>query len=126
MNSLLLMILLMAGYVIAYFTYGRFLARKIFRVNPDADGPSVTMRDDVDYVPTDHSILFGPHFTSIAGLGPIVGPARAAIRGGATGRSWAMPPTPRRASSGGPTTPASAASRWTSRPTTAAHPSWNW
>ncbi len=60
-------------YLVAYNTYGKFLARRIFKLDPDAQVPSVELRDDVDYVPTKKSIIFGHHFTSIAGTGPIVG-----------------------------------------------------
>lgn len=81
MNSLLLAVLMIIGYVIAYHTYGKFLARKIFKLNPDAVCPSKSLEDGHDFVPTNKHILFGHHFTSIAGLGPIVGPAIAIIWG---------------------------------------------
>ena len=65
----------------AYHTYGKFLARKIFKLRPDAVCPSTALQDNHDFVPTGKEILFGHHFTSIAGLGPIVGPAIAIIWG---------------------------------------------
>lgn len=37
------------------------------------------MRDGVDYVPTRAPVLFGHHFSSIAGAGPIVGPIIAGL-----------------------------------------------
>ena len=77
-------------YLIAYHTYGKFLARKIFKLDPDAPVPSVEMRDDVDYVPTKRSIIFGHHFTSIAGTGPIVGPALAVIWGWVPALLWVL------------------------------------
>jgi len=43
--------------------------------------PSHEFRDGVDYVPTKKHIIFGHHFTTIAGLGPIVGPAIGIIWG---------------------------------------------
>ena len=79
MNSLILALTAAALYLIAYHTYGRYLARKIFNINPQQSCPSQTQRDDIDYVPTPRSVLFGHHFTSIAGTGPIVGPAIAII-----------------------------------------------
>ena len=81
MNSLVLAALMMVGYFVAYHTYGKFLARKIFKLNPDAAVPSTALQDDHDFVPTKKHILFGHHFTSIAGLGPIGGPAIAIIWG---------------------------------------------
>ncbi|NLK41439.1 MAG: carbon starvation protein A, partial [Planctomycetes bacterium] len=75
MAVLLLMLVCFVGYVVAYHTYGRFLARRIFRLEPDAPVPSREKQDGVDFVPTRRGIVFGHHFTSIAGTGPIVGPA---------------------------------------------------
>ena len=75
MDTLVLMLLCLAGYVLAYHTYGKFLARKIFELKEDASVPSVELEDGIDYVPTRKGVIFGHHFASIAGTGPIVGPA---------------------------------------------------
>ena len=75
MSVLVLMAVCFLGYGVAYHTYGRFLARRIFRLDPAARVPSQEKRDGIDYVPTRRGIVFGHHFTSIAGTGPIVGPA---------------------------------------------------
>jgi carbon starvation protein len=66
---------------IAYVTYGRFLARHIFQLDPHRKTPAHTLEDGVDYLPTRVPVLFGHHFASIAGLGPILGPAIAVIWG---------------------------------------------
>jgi len=71
------LVLLACGYA----TYGRWLAHSVFRLRADAIVPSQELRDDVDYVPTSPAIVFGHHFTSIAGTGPIVGPALAIMWG---------------------------------------------
>jgi len=81
MDTLLLILISGAGYLVAYHTYGRFLAKKIFELDKDARVPSVERRDGVDYVPTRKGIIFGHHYTSIAGTGPIVGPAIGVIWG---------------------------------------------
>lgn len=81
MDALLLMLACGVGYLVAYHTYGRFLARKIFRLQPDAPVPSRELQDGVDYVPSRKEVIFGHHFTSIAGTGPIVGPAIGIIWG---------------------------------------------
>ena len=81
MNTLILMLVCFAGYLLAYHTYGRFLARRIFRLVPDATVPSRALEDGIDYVPTKRGVIFGHHFTSIAGTGPIVGPAIGIIWG---------------------------------------------
>lgn len=75
MNTLLIAVGAFVLYFVAYHTYGRWLARKIFRLNPDAEAPSVTLEDGNDYVPSRKGVVFGHHLTSIAGTGPIVGPA---------------------------------------------------
>jgi carbon starvation protein len=77
-------------YLIAYHTYGKWLARKIFKLDPDANVPSVALNDDKDYVPTSKGIIFGHHFTSIAGTGPIVGPALAVIWGWVPALLWVL------------------------------------
>ena len=77
-------------YVVAYNTYGRFLGRKIFNLSRSAVCPSEALRDDVDFVPTQKSVLFGHHFTSIAGTGPIVGPAVAIIWGWVPALLWIL------------------------------------
>lgn len=77
-------------YLIAYHTYGRWLARKFFKLNPDAPVPSKLLNDGQDYIPTRREILFGHHFTSIAGTGPIVGPALAVIWGWLPALLWVL------------------------------------
>ena len=81
MDVLLLMVICGGGYLIAYHTYGRFLAKKIFKLDKNAPVPSVELEDGIDYVPCRKGIIFGHHFTSIAGTGPIVGPAIGIIWG---------------------------------------------
>ena len=90
MNSLVIAAASLVLYLIAYNTYGRFLARKIFRIDPDARCPSETHHDGVDFVATDKLVLFGHHFTSIAGTGPIVGPAIAIIWGWVPALIWIL------------------------------------
>ncbi|MHC4661431.1 MAG: carbon starvation CstA family protein [Planctomycetota bacterium] len=81
MNSLILAAIAFFGYILAYRFYGRFLSRRIFGLRDTTDVPSHQLKDGVDYVPTNRSILFGHHFTTIAGAGPIVGPAIGVIWG---------------------------------------------
>lgn len=81
MNSLILVILSIAGYLLAYRYYGRFIGRKILKISGLQKMPSHELEDGVDYVPTKPHIVFGHHFTTIAGLGPIVGPAIGIIWG---------------------------------------------
>ena len=80
----------LVGYLIAYHTYGRWLARKIFQLDQSAEVPSHQLRDDVDFVPTKKEVIFGHHFTSIAGTGPIVGPAIAVFWGWLPALLWVL------------------------------------
>ena len=77
-------------YLVAYHTYGKYLARKIFKLDPDAVVPSVELNDNKDFVPTSKMVVFGHHFTSIAGTGPIVGPAIAVIWGWVPALLWVI------------------------------------
>lgn len=81
MNSLLLVLLALAGYLLAYRLYGRYLGKKILRLSSSRIMPAHEFRDGIDFVPTKPHIIFGHHFTTIAGLGPIVGPAIGIIWG---------------------------------------------
>lgn len=79
-----------AALLVAYHTYGRWLSRKIFALDDDRPVPSHELRDNVDYVPTRRSVVFGHHFTSIAGTGPIVGPAIAVFWGWLPALLWVV------------------------------------
>jgi len=77
-------------YLVAYHTYGRYLARRVFRVEPDRVAPSAELEDGIDYVPSRRDLVFGHHFTSIAGTGPIVGPAIAVVWGWVPALVWVL------------------------------------
>jgi len=62
---------------LAYRFYGVFLEKRC-GIDPERVTPACEINDGVDYVPTRASVLFGHHFSSIAGAGPIVGPVIAA------------------------------------------------
>ncbi|MHC4130534.1 MAG: carbon starvation CstA family protein [Planctomycetota bacterium] len=89
-NTLILMLVCGVGYLLAYHTYGRFLARKIFKIVKDAPVPSKELEDGIDYVPAKKGIIFGHHYTSIAGTGPIVGPAIGVIWGWLPAILWVV------------------------------------
>ena len=90
MSALLIAILSGVGFVVAYHTYGRWLGHKIFSLSASAVCPSARLNDGVDYVPTHKSVVFGHHFTSIAGTGPIVGPAIAIMWGWLPALLWVV------------------------------------
>lgn len=90
MSTLFVALLAMVGFIVAYHTYGRWLSRKLFGLDNSAPVPSHAQRDDLDFVPTRLPILFGHHFTSIAGTGPIVGPAIAVFWGWLPALLWVV------------------------------------
>ena len=90
MITLLIAVGAFVGYIVAYHTYGRWLARRIFGLDPSAPVPSRQLRDDVDFIPTKKSVVFGHHFASIAGTGPIVGPAIAVFWGWLPALVWVI------------------------------------
>jgi carbon starvation protein len=90
MQALLLMVLCFAAYIIAYHTYGKYLARKIFKLDPNRLPPSKQLSDGIDYIPSKKIIIFGHHFASIAGTGPIVGPAIGIIWGWLPAVLWVV------------------------------------
>ena len=90
MITLLIALLSGFGFLVAYHTYGRWLGSKIFRLSANAICPSERLKDGIDYVPTNKSVVFGHHFTSIAGTGPIVGPAIAIMWGWVPALLWVV------------------------------------
>ncbi len=90
MSVLLIALLSAVAFVLAYNTYGRWLGRKIFRLSATAVCPSTKFEDGADFVPTETSVVFGHHFTSIAGTGPIVGPAIAIMWGWLPALLWVL------------------------------------
>ncbi|WP_027307574.1 carbon starvation protein A [Caloramator sp. ALD01] len=80
MSSLWLIFIGIIVFLVAYVTYGAYLAKE-WGIDPKRPTPSHTNFDNVDYVPTNSKVLLGHHFASIAGAGPIAGPIQAAIFG---------------------------------------------
>lgn len=77
-------------YLVAYHTYGRYLSRRIFRIDAERSTPATELADGIDYVPSRKELVFGHHFTSIAGTGPIVGPAVAVVWGWVPALIWVL------------------------------------
>ena len=90
MEILILTVVILSLYLVAYHTYGRWLSRKIFVLSAKRLCPSHEFEDGVDYVPTSRGVVFGHHFTSIAGTGPIVGPAIGVIWGWVPALLWVV------------------------------------
>tara|TARA_B100001121_G_scaffold220991_1_gene194264 strand:- start:45614 stop:47452 length:1839 start_codon:yes stop_codon:yes gene_type:complete len=90
MSTLLIAILSGLGFIVAYHTYGRWLGGRIFGLATGTPTPAHRLEDGRDYVPTRRSVVFGHHFTSIAGTGPIVGPAIGVLWGWLPALVWVV------------------------------------
>jgi len=90
MNSIVLVILAALILVIAYRTYGAFIAAKVLALNEKNSVPSEVHNDGRDYVPTNKWVLLGHHFAAIAGAGPLIGPVLAAQFGYLPGTLWIL------------------------------------
>src|SRR5699024_8151798 len=73
MQSLVMAVVGVAMMVLGYFLYSSFLSKRVFKLSPDYETPSHKYQDGVDYVPSNKWVLWGHHFTSVAGAAPIVG-----------------------------------------------------
>jgi hypothetical protein len=90
MSSLWIALLSFGGFIAAYRLYGRYLGRRIFGIDPRAVCPSRRFEDGIDYVPMRRLVLFGHHYTSIAGASPIIGPAIALFWGWLPALLWVV------------------------------------
>jgi carbon starvation protein len=75
MNSLIVAIFSLILFALGYYLYAAFIERKVWQIDFTKKTPAVLKDDGLDYVPAKHwTVLFGHHFASIAGAGPIIGP----------------------------------------------------
>ena len=90
MNSAILTISCILFFLAGYKFYSKYLSEKIFELSNDEKTPAHNYRDNIDYVPTNKHILFGHHFTSIAGAAPIIGPCIAVYWGWLPAILWVV------------------------------------
>lgn len=88
MNAPMLALLALLAFGTACFLYAPLLSRKVLELDPSRPTPASEVNDGVDYVPTRPSILFGHHFASISGLGPLLGPAIGVVWGWLPALLW--------------------------------------
>ncbi len=90
MRAIYLAIFGLFAFVVAYRFYARYLAEKIYKLDPGFVTPAHEFEDGIDYVPTNKHVLWGHHFTSVAGAAPIVGPAIAVYWGWLPALLWVV------------------------------------
>ena len=84
-------VIIIIGFLIymgLYWTYGKKIEKDVVKADDKNAPPSQRLYDGVDYVPAHKAVLFGHHFSSIAGAGPLVGPAMAMVWGWLPGLLW--------------------------------------
>ncbi|MFH5832293.1 carbon starvation protein A [Halalkalibaculum sp. DA384] len=75
MNGIWLATAALFIFILGYRFYSKFIAEKIYQLDPTLTTPAHEREDGVDFVPTNKWVVLGHHFTSVAGAAPIVGPA---------------------------------------------------
>ena len=90
MGSLFIVGFGIIGMVLGWGIYSRFVAARIYQLDAEFETPAHEMQDGIDYVPTNKYVLWGHHFTSIAGAAPIVGPAIAVYWGWVPAMLWVV------------------------------------
>jgi carbon starvation protein len=90
MNAVVLAVIGLIAVFAGYRFYSTFIAEKIYQLDPDFKTPAHTMRDDIDYVPTNRVVLWGHHFTAVAGAAPIIGPSIAVVWGWLPAFLWVV------------------------------------
>lgn len=88
MNAVWIAVIPLGIYLAGWVWYSRYIANRIYRLDPDYVTPAHRLQDGVDFVPTRKWVLWGHHFTSVAGAAPIVGPAIAIYWGWGPAVAW--------------------------------------
>ncbi|GAA1243088.1 carbon starvation protein A [Prauserella halophila] len=90
MPAVVMVLIVGVLFYLGYRYYSGYLARRVYALDDDRPTPAHTMRDGVDFIPTNKHVLFGHHFTSVAGAAPIVGPAIAVFWGWGPALIWVV------------------------------------
>jgi carbon starvation protein len=88
MSSIFLVIFGLIGFSFGWFVYSKFIAGKIYKLDPNYVTPAHQFNDGIDFVPTNKYVLWGAHFTAVAGAAPIIGPAVAVYWGWVPALLW--------------------------------------
>ena len=90
MPAILVALAVLGVFYLGYRYYSKYLAENVYKLDKDFVTPAHEFEDGVDFVPTNKHILFGHHFTSVAGAAPIVGPATAVFWGWLPALLWVV------------------------------------
>jgi carbon starvation protein len=90
MPAIVVLVVVFAVFFLGWRYYSVYLADRVYALNDANPTPAHTMEDGIDYIPTNKHVLFGHHFTSVAGAAPIVGPAIAVFWGWVPALIWVV------------------------------------
>ena len=85
-----IVLITLALFALGYKFYARYIGSRIYQDQEEIETPAYALEDGRDYVPTNKHVLFGHHFTSIAGAAPIIGPCVAAYWGVLPALLWVV------------------------------------
>ncbi|MEM2937010.1 MAG: carbon starvation CstA family protein [Candidatus Bathyarchaeia archaeon] len=88
MLSVIVILLGIILYAIAYWTYIKWFDKNVIMSDPKRETPAHTYMDGVEFFPSNKYVLFGFQWKSIAALGPVVGPITAIQWGWLPGLLW--------------------------------------
>ena len=79
-------------YFLGYRGWSKILIEKVFNLSNEEKTPAhnPSLKDNLDYLPVQKHILWGHHYTSIAGAAPIIGPAVAVFWGWFPALLWVV------------------------------------
>ena len=90
MPAFYLIVITLGAFYLGYRFYSKYLAERVYALDPNFKTPANELADGVDFVPTNKHILLGHHFTAVAGAAPIVGPAIAVYWGWLPAIAWVI------------------------------------
>jgi len=90
LNAILLAVIGMFIFYLGYRYYSKYVSEKVYKLDASFTTPAHEFKDGKDFVPTNKYILWGHHFTSVAGAAPIVGPAIAVYWGWLPAVVWVL------------------------------------
>lgn len=90
MPAIVIAVVVLALFALGYVYYSRYLADRVYGLDPSFVTPAHELSDGIDYVPTNKHVVFGHHFVSVAGAAPIVGPAIAVFWGWGPALAWVV------------------------------------
>src|SRR6267378_764814 len=90
LNSGFILVAAICTYTIGYRFYSKWIAARVLALDDRRSTPCEVNDDGKDFCKTNKWIVFGHHFASISGPGPLVGPVLAAQFGYLPGTLWIL------------------------------------